>query len=201
MPAVYIPKQLEMVVKATQEGQERIMVINHKHSLVGVPTVAQLLALATDYWTRVLAPYYKPIVTSNVNFDSITVTDKSIAGGNQAVYVPPQPQPGGATGDSLPGNATASMSWRSSQTGRAHRGRNYFFGLGDTSANGSTLTNASGTAISTLMGNMLVYNGIAGMPTSFVIASKVLVQLTPVLGYVLDAFVDSMRRRLLQRGA
>lgn len=109
------------------------------------------------------------------------------------------------TGPCLPGNASLTVSFRTTGRGRSARGRNYFIGLPEASVVGNTVDTAYVNAIETAYFELINY---LTEPWQWIVLSRVfegadrtegLVQpITNVI--IVDPYVDSQRRRLTGRG-
>lgn len=196
----FIPGLVRIVLRATSEGSNRINVFHYKTTAAGPLSVSDLLALGQSFWTVVVAPFYKPLCGAGVNFEEVIVTDRSAAGLNTATYTPPQPQPGGASGELLPANASVVISNRTGRTGRKNRGRTYLFGLTEAQDVGSTVNSTYVTAALTLWQNLQAFIGTSAIPVEYVVASRKFLVMTKIIAAVVNAFIDSQRNRLVNRG-
>jgi len=100
----------------------------------------------------------------------------------------------------MPANCAAVISWRTGLSGRSARGRSYIFGLQDGAAIGSTLTNAQIALLTALSNAIGSFTNAGGVGVLFSILSKTLVNTFPVRNAIIDAIMDSQRRRLPGRG-
>lgn len=197
---VYIPNWLLIVVHATSEGSQRALVLSYKYSNPTPPTPLQLAVVAQTFWTWA-GGALKAIAGPHINFDSIEVTDKAAAGGASGSYAIPQPAPGIDTTNGAPGNAALVITWLSGYTGRSHRGRSFTFGMTQLRQIGSLVTSGYVSSVSALASTIANFTGTGAVPLIFSIASRKHLYLTGVLTWVVNAFVDSQRRRLMGRGA
>lgn len=192
---------IEVALYGTQEGSQRINVWHYKNvSAIGAPSVAQLIEIGQDFWSAINATYTS-LANVNTNFDSVTVRDLQAVGANVGVYTIPQPHPGTASGTADPGNASLVLSWRTGRAGRAFRGRTYLYGLSETSTVGSTVNSGYALAANTLAATIRNFTNTPGAVTlQFAIASFTKEVLQPVIAHIIDIYIDSMRRRLINRG-
>lgn len=197
---IVIASCIRITLVMTQEGSQRINRFHFLTDGAGPFPAPALQALASDFYAVLVAPYYKPLANANVNFDRVEALDMTTPIGQVGVYVPPQPQAGGAAGEALPANATAALSLKTGYSGRRFRGRSFFVGLSEASSSGSTLGNGSIVSLVALASRFLIYSGTATIPGSMAIASYTYHLLTRIAAVSVDAFIDSMRRRLINRG-
>jgi hypothetical protein len=109
------------------------------------------------------------------------------------------PSPGTSAGQSIPANATLTMSWRTGRAGRKERGRNYIPGLPFTAVNANdTVTSVFLSALATAAGQFV--SGVWSNGVVPAIFHRFDHSYTPVNSYVLENVVDSQRRRLPGRG-
>jgi len=168
------------------------------------PSIENLGAQILLWWNEQI----KPLLPDAVSLREIYVTDLSSASGGTHTQPAPVPVPvGGKTSPMLPNNASLCVSFRTGNRGRSFRGRNYFAGLTEIDVTLSTV--ASGLTAQIVS----VYNDLLNSPvaTDFVWvvvsrytnnAPRVTGVATPVRAVlVVDDVVDSMRRRLPNRGS
>lgn len=199
MPEPHIQNWVQLIVHATQESTERITT----HSFATTPEFTDpndAAQLAQDFWTHV-GTAYRNLASSSVNFDFIecrTLYEQPV--NFSGIYFIPQPMPGFATGEALPGNAAAGIRWKTGVRGRKFRGRNNIFGLSESHTTGSLLNSNTAIVLAGLAFQILTFTGTGGGAVEAVVASRVGNFLTQVIAYTIDALVDSQRTRLLQRG-
>ena len=199
MPHVDYPRTVEVVVHAQSEGSERANVFHFYLVAIGFPTATQLDTLCQNFWTAIgLA--YRNCCGINVNFTAVTARDLQSVAGAVGTYAIPQPAPGTINADLMPANCAAVISWRTGLSGRSARGRSYIFGLQDGAAIGSTLTNAQIALLTALSNAIGSFTNAGGVGVLFSILSKTLVNTFPVRNAIIDAIMDSQRRRLPGRG-
>lgn len=120
----------------------------------------------------------------------------------------------------MPGNVALVVKHTTGLTGRNRRGRTYVAGMGENTVGGNNVDTTFRDAVVTTFGELrdrLIAAGYVHVVASFYDGTHLETQpdgqvlrrptprdaalLTPVEGYVADAFVDSQRRRLAGRGS
>jgi hypothetical protein len=152
-----------------------------------------------------------PGMNGNVTYNGCSAVDMS-APGQEGVIVPETSgNTGSGGGAPLPSNVTAAVSFRTGLTGRSNRGRNYIVGLSGDEITGDSLTAgtvANWTSIFNVLGTYLVDLGAQHVVASLFHGVDVDHKPIPriegiahdVTNYIVDAALDSMRRRLIGRG-
>lgn len=102
-------------------------------------------------------------------------------------------------GEPLPGNVSVTQSWRSGLAGKKYRGRTYVPGLGEGQVDA---TDRIGSADVVGLGNaaMQLIIDIAALGLGLVIFHRADNSITPIISVIIEALVDSQRRRLPARG-
>jgi hypothetical protein len=153
-------------------------------------------------WYTACGAAYKAMLVANVNVDYIQATWLDPTGPLiGAQYIPPQPNPGTASGNATPANAAAVISWRTGALGRRYRGRTYLPGISESqqatsTVNAAYITNA--TALANLIMGFTNGGGVVGVRS--VVASFVGQVLLDTLFFIIDTAIDSQRKRLIGRG-
>jgi len=204
MPFVPAPNVVEVQLRATFDGQQ---VMNRFHvNVLHEPTEADCIAIAAavgDWWDT----NAQALVATNVVMREIYVKSIAVANGPEATYSAIFPLAGVATGDSLPNNVALAVSLRTGLTGRSARGRWFWYGIVESQVDANTMTSGTITSIDAAITNLL--SDIEGLGFNWVIVSFTHDNAPRVGGpvyfivnniTVVDATVDSQRRRLPGRG-
>jgi len=198
-----IPAWIEISIHGTQEGTLRVNGFSYKwdNFATAAPTVAQLTAMATNFYTAIQAAW-KNMMASTYNLDYIEARWLDPGGPLIAgQFVPTQPFPGTASGLAVPASNSCVISWRTGQLGRKFRGRTYLPALTTTQFVNSTVTAAyitAASAVATIVRDFI--NGGGSVGVHAVVASFVGQFLTNVTNFTIDSAIDSQRRRLINRG-
>lgn len=198
-----VPNTALVCINGTLFGQEIQNTLYFEKA--GGYIMADLLDLAAVvrswYFTNVM-----PILSNDYVFREITAQDISAEAGEIAFNTAGTGTAGGNTAPSLPGSVAIAVSFRTGLAGRSYRGRNYLSGLVEAGVTGNTLADVTRTAITTAYAELLdvlsdtdfvwgvVSRVTAGLPRPVGIITAI----TSVI--IVDAFVDSQRRRLSGRG-
>lgn len=204
MPFIATPSAAKVAIEGLWSNQN--VAQTFWFGLGTTPLLADLQALADDVRTS-----FDPSMAasqSNVYATTrVTATGQNTSSDPQAVSTPSAPRVGSGSGTSVPLNAAWAFSYRTLLRGRNYRGRGYMPGLLT-----SILTSPG-------IGNLATLAGIAGnYVTHFVtsppsgwtwgVASHFLNNnpraqgiLTEIVAVSVDTLLDSMRRRLVGRGA
>lgn len=159
---------------------------------------AELNQLATDFY-GVWLNYIKPISVDDLKLIEIIATDIGDPTPHQQLYTCTTNCSGSGTVNPAPGNATHTISWRSSGIGRRKRGRSFLPGMADQDINDDdTVTSGRLTGVS-LVAIQLMLAAIAN-GANLAVYSRVANAVSIVIGYVLENILDTQRRRLPGRG-
>lgn len=109
------------------------------------------------------------------------------------------PEPGTIASTLEAANATATMSWRTGLAGRKYRGRMYVPSLVESGVNANDTLNAALLALLANAANRFVGTWWSNQATP-VVFHRSTNGLTLITSFVLDAILDSQRRRLPGRG-
>src|SRR5712691_5981660 len=123
MAQVFIPGWI-LVTLTAKQGTEFYHYNFTYLSTSGVPTDAQLLAIATDVYNR-FAPGLSPLTATDVTYTQCSARDMHSNAGHEQVYVPTAPVVGTASGDSEPANVCAVMSYAPLNVGKGVKGRSF----------------------------------------------------------------------------
>jgi hypothetical protein len=98
-----------------------------------------------------------------------------------------------------PANVSLTMSWRTGLAGRKYRGRNYIPGIGTTDVTTlDTINSTAATRIASIAAQLLA--GILTAGFQFVVFHVADNTVTEITDFVIEAILDSQRRRLPGRG-
>jgi len=202
MAFIPVPSGIQLCFNFEATGQHWQFCFTLKKSAGSVTTtdLSNVTGIASDWWTS----DFKAFMTANNTLSNITATDISSQGGPQDVLT--ISEVGTATGGSLPLNVAIVASLRTAKRGRSYRGRAYISGLPLTSTN--NINQLDATKITTLLGDLAtLQNDLDAAGYDIVVASKQHNGVTTnpaetneVIDIVMDANLDSQRRRLTGRG-
>lgn len=113
---------------------------------------------------------------------------------------------GKKTGQPMPGNVTAAVTWRTALSGRSYRGRTYLVGLDNTQVNGDQLAGSAQLDVQGAYGGLIA--NVHGAPgAQLVVISyahnkfwRSTAVATVITSASVDPNLDSQRRRLTGRG-
>lgn len=197
-PQPYVDRWIKLTAKFSHEGSTMLFNMNLLGP-VGRPTESQLLTLCTS-WVSNIWPALQAIMTNAYQLTLVEATDRYAVSGAYGSYIPPTPQLGTKTGDSLPSSVALVISLKTGLSGRTAHGRVYLFGFRDADAVGSYMDSANVVLASNLATAMIGWAGGLGIATDYAVLSLKDEILRPVNGYAVDNVVDSQRRRLPGRG-
>jgi hypothetical protein len=155
------------------------------------------LTSAQAWWTN----HLKPVVSSHLGILQIEALDVSREGGAKATYVYNPIQFGDVVVESMSANVANVFSLRTARTGRSYRGRIYIPGIPENSIQGNHLTAGAVTAMTSAAAG-LITRFSTGVQTLVVAsyhnqgAPRAVGVATPVTQTIVDARVDTQRRRL-----
>lgn len=109
------------------------------------------------------------------------------------------PVPGQVGGEPLPGNVSVTQSWRTGLAGKKYRGRTYVPGLGEAQVDATDrISGADVVGLGNAAMNLIIDIAAAGF--GLAIFHRADNSFTPIISAVIEAIVDSQRRRLPARG-
>lgn len=155
--------------------------------------------IAAAFWTYI-ATAFKNCLGSSRNVDRIECRTRWTGVNYAGVFYPTQPQPGALAGDPSPGNVAVCAAYKSGARGRRYNGRSFMGGMTEALTSGDVVSSGQILALNTLEGLILSFTNSGALPMSFSVASVRGLILTNILKFVIDAVVDSQRRRLTGRG-
>lgn len=210
MPFVPVPSTVMVEMRMRLDAQEIENTLYFEKATAW--TVAQYTALANAmivWWNTA----YGLVLSSDLSLVEVYITDLTTATSPVHAQAAPIPNPTGTVPTAtLPNNVSLTVSFRTANRGRSYRGRNYVPGLPE---NAVTLNTVQP---STVAGIQNAYTGLFavadGQSIEWVVVSRysgidgdgkpiprTIGLATPVTAaIVVDAIVDSQRRRLPKRG-
>jgi len=210
MPFVPVTNTVEVEVRMLLDSQKVENTLYFRKDSAW--SLGDLVTLGNSFliwWTT----YYDVFASSSVTLSEIYITDLTSSTGLVQSTPAPTPHPAGSReANSLPNNVTLTISFRTDQRGRSHRGRNYIVGLTEDAVVKNTVDSAVIGDIET------AYNALQDVASDnscfWVVVSRfsgvdsdgdpiprvagVTTAITSVI--VVDPVVDSQRRRLPGRG-
>lgn len=210
MPFVDVPNTVMVELRMTCDLQQVENTLWFDLGAVPTaPAMSDLLDALLDWWNSEIAP----LVNVDVQLRELVATDMSTISGPQVSLTPDTGGLGLLSEELLPNNVSLTVSFRTGFRGRSFRGRNYVIGLSRTQINGSTVLEAvvdgfqaaytaliaaavTGGATWVVASRFSGVNPTTGKPIPR--AEGIATPVTTVV--VVDAFVDSQRRRLPTRG-
>lgn len=193
-----VPHGIETVIAGLQNGVPVVNVFNTVIPGTVTATDLSLAATAIASWfqTDVLPALHQSYV-----MQSVTSTDKSIAGGGQHVINITSGGAGGITTAPAAANAALVISWRTARVGRSYRGRTYIGGLAESMLQDAQhMTTGDAAAFATAGADLLTALTAIGQTLVVVSrwADKVLrtvALVTEIISIIVDTKLDSQRRR------
>jgi hypothetical protein len=210
MPFVPVNDTIEAEVRMLLDNQKIENTLYFKKS--GGWDIASATGIGNDillWWTTL----YSVFVSSAVTLREIYITDLETPTGFTVTIPAPAPAPAGARGAAaLPNNVCLTVSFRTNARGRSFRGRNYISGFAEDQVVLNTVD--AGTLSDIVDGYEGLFTVASDATSSWVVVSRFsgvdtdgepiprLSGLTTNISAVLivDAIVDSQRRRLPTRG-
>lgn len=161
-----------------------------------------LAALVRAWWFDNIMP----LLSADYVFREVAAVDLSTEGGATAFDTAETGTGGGAASGAFPGNVAIAVSLRTGLAGRSFRGRNYLSGLPPSAVIGNTLDNDFRTGYATGYAALLdllsdtdfVWGVVSRVTAGLPRVAGIITAITSVI--IVDAFVDSQRRRLSGRG-
>jgi len=196
---VHINGWVQLNLIGTINGQT----IENTFSYRSNPPVVSLTDLAAfvNQWRIDVTPLLVSFMSTAYTFVSIHAVTKHKDYANISYdYNYAAGTTGGVTGDFTPNNAALVISWRTGAIGRSFRGRSFMGAIAESLTIGSSvvsayLTQAVAFAARNITGwtvNSIFYNAV--------VASRAKTVLTVIVSAIIDAAIDSQRRRLIGRG-
>lgn len=164
------------------------------------PGPTDVNTIAANFYTYVGA-LFKAALGSTRNLDYVECRTRWTGVNYQGYYYPTQPNPGTVAGDPSPGNVAVAGAWKSGVRGRKYNGRSFWGGLTEALTSGDVVSSGFLLTLNSLMTTIVSFTNAPTLPLSFSVASVRGLFLTTIFKFVINAVVDSMRRRLSGRGA
>jgi len=197
-PQPVITNWIRLVVHVRHENSTMLLIYNLRHNS-GTISETTLIELCQQFWAT-HGGRIAGLMATSYSFILVEATDREVVGGAYGSFVPTTNQAGTKSGDALPSNVAACLSWRTGFAGRSKRGRQYLFGFNDGDFTGSTLTGANVVLITQYAQALISTVAPGSLNTTLCVASIKDLALYPINGFVLDSAGDSQRRRLPGRG-
>lgn len=179
----------------------------------GTPPLAADLTALGDILLTWWGTNIGPLASQGLQVREVVCTSMHSAVAPQATSTPSGALTGGSVNEIMPNNVSMTVSFRTGLRGRSFRGRNYVTGLTIDQVTGNQIIpavvadfiaayEALGTAISGSGWTWIVASRFSGVdPTTKKPIPRAAGVTEPVIAVVVvDAFVDSQRRRLPTRG-
>lgn len=163
--------------------------------------LTDLVAAVSARWDQII----KPVQNNGISLDTIEAVDAETEGGIGATTT--VGVAGGNSGGALaPNNVTLVTKFSSNLTGRSHRGRVYFIGLGKDMISGNQAASGVSDGINTMWSDFFLAVE-TDTDSEHVIVSychlkawRTTAEVTQVTNYSTENNLDSQRRRLTGRG-
>lgn len=174
----------------------------HQYHYGSIPTAADLLALATQFWANV-GPTWRLMMGNDVIPQEIYVADLDASHSMAAATLPLGVGHNGTRGtDEEPGSAAAQMTIRSALRGRHYRGRKSLSGFDSQDQTKDTFGNQLLTWLATYAAKLLLDIIIGGITFIPAVGSPALHLSTPInSAFMPDPFVGSQKTRLPEHGS
>lgn len=171
---------------------------------------AALLDLCTQLNSWVVGEL-QPIRSNSLIFTGSEARDMTTESAPSVEAPLATPVAGTLTGGGTPGNVALAIKFATGLTGRSFRGRNYMAGLDPDQITGNEISTGLrdaylaafdelGTYLVSTAAEHVVVSLFSGTDLNGAPIPRAAGVTTPVISYVVDRFVDSMRRRLTGRG-
>ena len=213
MPFVPAPNTVQVNVVYEMAGQEVENTLYYRREAgVGSTELAALVEAVNAFIVDQLLPFLGNTIKL------VRLVGVLLDAADSLIYISTTdlPQFGGASGEAAPNNVSVAVSLRTAERGRSKRGRNYIPGIPKDLIDESTVGSGSITAYESAYAGLITIGGDDGFEqvivsrySGFTIVDgkkhptpRTTAVITPVTSAViLDATVDSQRRRLPGRGA
>lgn len=208
MAFVPVPNTAKACLKWTIDNQLVCNTLWFEKSSGYTPATLNSLGTALNSW---VVANMLPAQSHDALYQGCDVVDMSALGapGVSVPLVPPQM--GGSGVHAYPTNVTAAIKFLTGLTGRSFRGRNFFVGLADGQADHDVLLPSAVSSLKAIYDALpsflvslavehVVASLFSGVTSGGVPIPRTVGVTTPITGYALDPFLDSMRRRLIGRG-
>jgi len=198
MPFQPVPDGVEVVFNGVQNGVPVVNVYNIRDTSTHTEArLQEIIDTMYEWWVD----HMSPLQHTSYVLQSIKATNLTSSAGPQVIQSYTTANTGSMTGGESAGNGAAVISWRTENIGRSFRGRTYVGGIGvNALANAQTLGTtyqadlvSAGTslldALEAISATLCVLSRFAAG------VARVAGLLTQIISVVVDAKVDSQRRR------
>jgi hypothetical protein len=211
MPYVPVPSTVMAELRMTLDGQK---IENTLYFLsASGPSLANMEVLGSDlegWWTTNCAP----LLPVDVLLRELVITDLTTNTGPQYTDAPEGGIPGVIGQPALPNNVSLAISFRTALRGRSFRGRNYIPALTENQVVNNTVSAAVAASWVSAYNELIAILATGAREYTWVVVSRfsgvdadkkpiprtIGLKEPVVTALVVDATVDSMRRRLPGRG-
>lgn len=195
MPTPQIAKWVSVDLVCLAQNTGAMTTFQYESSASSM-TETEALDFATAWMTR-MTSYIQAVMNSQVALNLIRVTSHFPGDANVQVEKNfPVGTFGTGSGDPLPNNAACVVKYLTGHTGRSKRGRQYFFGAGESNATGNSFASTYLSGISLLVAQHLAGFTVDGINFRAAIPSRKLLALNDVTSSVVNSLVRTQRRRL-----
>lgn len=202
MAFIPVPNCFQVTMNATWLGQEVQNVFHVRTDFDDPPPLPSVVATTFINWA---VAELIPLVSDQVTYRSVIVTDISVPNGAQFSGAFPPASTGDQVSPSMPSGVTVAVSWRTGFSGRSFRGRSYHIGLVESQVDANEVASATLASLSGAYAQLVTDCATDGFP--LVVASRytngaprVNGIITNILSLIIDPSIDSQRRRLAGRG-
>jgi len=144
-----------------------------------------------------------------VALDSVKAQDMEVDEGVAVEKIPVSATTGARNNEPMPSGVTVATKFSTLLSGRSHRGRVYNVGLTDDMVNGNALAGVVAGDISSNWSSFVtaIISATDNATTHVVVSYchnkvwRTVAEITPIIGYSTDIYIDSQRRRLTNRGS
>jgi len=195
MPPIILADTVRVEMRYTEGTEERVNIF-HCHVVDASSTDLSDLADLFDAHDNTFG---KGLRTPTTLLQEIIVTNINDAIQEQFTKPIVPPRAGTATGSTMPGNVTSTVSWRTGFAGPRRRGRTFMVDTPATNVTGDERISGARASELATWGSTLI-NALQVANKLLVVASHTYHTWTPIVSVVIETILDSMRRRLPGRG-
>lgn len=202
MPFQPVPQGIQVLANYRQAGQElQSQFYFDRNATVEEEDVEGAAQVVLDW----LANSWADVASNAVTIASVIATDMSVEGGVQRTLVPIGTLTGALSSPALPTGSTITASWRTGLSGRSFRGRTYHVGLTEAQVQNNEVTPTERLALFEAYAQLITDSIAFGSRLSVCsrVSGGVLrpnAILTTINAVIVEAYIDSQRRRLTGRG-
>lgn len=197
MPFVPIPSTVRLAIRGSFQGQQIVNVLHYRYP-GAAPDTDDLIAFCLEWWTN-HGTAWRGVHSDAYSVLELVARDIATAGGAQGSIPLTANNTGTIAGDPCPGNVAVVISWRTGLSGRTARGRTYIGPIPEPNVSGNTVNSGLVTVLATLAGQLIGAAFTDGYELAIASLKDGLSRV--VISSVIDALVDSQRRRLTGRGS